>query len=194
LKVTGLFLDPAAMAPKRRVAAVAPVAALCPPPAFEDASIPALLCEVELNLDVIRKHKVFKDIMNALPLSIGEGGSQAPFDQDSFKKVMESGESYTCSINFMWIGHKLRAMAGVPISRRAINMFLTHKRFENYKFPSLIEITVDSVTYKPLEHKGALLRLSAPEESFALISNFYANFVQISTVGEFSSKLHINFA
>ena len=146
LKVTGLFLDPAAMAPKRRAAAVAPVAALCPPPAFEDASIPALLCEVELNLDVIRKHKVFKDIMNALPLSIGEGGSQEPFDQDSFKKVMESGGNYTCGINFMWIGHKLRAMAGVPMSRRAINMFLTHKRFENYKFPSLIEIAVDSVT------------------------------------------------
>ena len=158
LQVTGLFLDPVAMAPKRRAAAVAPVAALCPPPhsAFEDASIPALLCEVELKLDVIRKHKVFKDIMNALPLSIGEGGSQEPFDQDSFKKVMESGESYTCGINFMWIGHKLRAMAGVPISSRAINMFLTRKRFENFKFPSLIESAVDSVTYKPLEHTGAL--------------------------------------
>ena len=81
LQVTGLFLDPGAMAPKRRVAAVAPVAALCPPPhsAFEDATIPALLCEVEHNLDIIRKHTEFKDIMNAAPLSIGEGGAQEPF-------------------------------------------------------------------------------------------------------------------
>jgi hypothetical protein len=107
--------------------------------------------------------------MNALPLSIGEGGSQEPFDQDSFKKVMESGESYTCGINFMWSGHKLRAMAGVPISHRAINVFLTSNRFENYKFSSVIEIAADNKEYKPLEHKGALLRLSAPEESFALI-------------------------
>ena len=157
--------------PKRRVAA-APAAAPPASPApggFDDATIAALLCEVEHNLDVIRKHKVFKDIMDAEPLPIAAGGNQAPFNQDNFQQVMHSGESYTCGINFMWIGHKLRAMAGVPISHRAINMFLTSNRFENYKFSSVIEIAADNKEYKPLEHKGALLRLSAPEESFALI-------------------------
>ena len=61
--------------PKRRVAA-APAAAPPASPApggFDDATIAALLCEVEHNLDVIRKHKVFKDIMDAEPLPIAEG-------------------------------------------------------------------------------------------------------------------------
>ena len=162
------------MPPRRRAApanAAAPAAAPCAPipPTFEDASIANLLCEVEHNLDVIRKHKVFKDIMVAEPLSVNEGGLQAPFDQDSFKKVLESGGNYTCGINFMWIGHKLRAMTGVPISHRAIDVFLTKDRFDRHKFSSVLDIAVDSVTYKPLEHKGALLRMSAPEESFAFI-------------------------
>ena len=90
--------------PKRRVAA-APAAAPPASPApggFDDATIAALLCEVEHNLDAIRKHRVLKDIMEADPLPVHEGGSQAPFDQASCKKVLESGGTYTCGINFMW--------------------------------------------------------------------------------------------
>ena len=46
-------------------------------PAIDDATHLTLLCEVEHNLDAIRKHKVFKDIMEADPLPIHEGGTQA---------------------------------------------------------------------------------------------------------------------
>jgi len=138
-------------------------------PAIEDATHLNLLCEVEHNLDAIRKHRVFKDIMEANPLPIHEGGSQAPFDQASCEKVLQSGGTYTCGINFMWIGHKLRGMAGVPISQRSINMFLQKNRFAENTFPTVLEIAVDNATYKPLEHKGALVRLTPPEESFAFI-------------------------
>ena len=138
-------------------------------PAIEDATHLNLLCEVEHNLDAIRKHRVFKDIMEANPLPIHEGGSQAPFDQASCEKVLQSGGTYTCGIIFMWIGHKLRRMAGVPISQRSINMFLQKNRFAENTFPTVLEIAVDNATYKPLEHKGALVRLTPPEESFAFI-------------------------
>ena len=111
---------------------------------------------MEHNLDAIRKHKVFNDIMEADPLPIHEGGTQAPFDQASCKKVLESGGTHTCGINFMWIGHKLRGMAGVPISQRSINLFLQKNRFAENTFPTVLEIAVDSATYKVLEHKGAL--------------------------------------
>jgi hypothetical protein len=37
-------------------------------PVIDDATHLNLLCEVEHNLDAIRKHKVFKDIMEADPL------------------------------------------------------------------------------------------------------------------------------
>ena len=139
------------------------------PPAALDASHLNLLCEVEHNLDAIRKNKVFKDIMNVDPLSVDQGGSQAPFDQAIFQQVMERGGVYTCGINFMWIGHKLRGMSGVPISQRSINMFLKLNRFADNTFPTVLEIAVDNSTYKPLEHKGALVRLTPPEESFAFI-------------------------
>ena len=149
------------MAPKKKI--------LEAPLVMEDATHLNLLCEVEHNLDAIRKNKVFKDIMNAEPLSIAQGGSQVPFDQDSFQQVMKSGGTYTCGINFMWIGHKLRGMAGVPISKRSVNMFLRLNRFADNTFPTILEIAVDNTTYKPLEHKGALVRLTPPEESFAFI-------------------------
>ena len=123
-------------------------------PAIDDATHLTLLCEVEHNLDAIRKNKVFKDIMNVDPLSVDQGGSQAPFDQATFQQVMERGGVYTCGINFMWIGHKLRGMSGVPISQRSINMFLKLNRFADNTFPTVLEIAVDNTTYKPLEHKG----------------------------------------
>ena len=138
-------------------------------PVIDDATHLNLLCEVERNLDAIRKRKVFKDIMNVDPLSVDQGGSQAPFDQAIFQQVMERGGVYTCGINFMWIGHKLRGMSGVPISKRSINMFLQKNRFAENVFPTALEVAVDSATYKPLEHKGALVRLTPPEESFAFI-------------------------
>ena len=137
-------------------------------PGIDDATHLNLLCEVEHNLDAVRKHKVFKDIMEADPLPIHEGGSQAPFDQARCKQVLESGGTYVCGINFMWIGHTLQAMVGVPISQRSISMFLEKNRFAD-GFPTALEIALDSATYKPLEHKGALVRLTPPEESFAFI-------------------------
>jgi len=152
------------MAHKKKAAAVE----FASGPGIDDTTNRKLLCEVEHNLDAIRKHRVFKDIMEADPLPIHEGGSQAPFDQASCKKVLESGGTYTCGISFMWIGHKLQAMAGVPISQRSINMFLQKNRFAD-GFPTVLEIALDSATYKPLEHKGALVRLTPPEESFAFI-------------------------
>jgi len=155
------------MAPKKKAAVAAMEIASAP--VIDDATHLNLLCEVEHNLDAIRKHKVFKDIMEADPLPIHEGGTQAPFDQASCKKVLESGGTYTCGINFMWIGHKLQAMAGVPISQRSINMFLQKNLFAENTFPTVLEIALESATYKPLEHKGALVRLTPPEESFAFI-------------------------
>jgi len=144
-------------------------AAAAQPPTAEDEAIARVLVDVESNLAVIKAHKVFKDIMTADPLKIGAGGIQMPFSQESFAVVVAGGGAYTAGINFMWIGHKMRAMTGVPIAQRAINEFLVPDRFADYTFPTMLEIAVDNHGYKPLEHKGALLRLTPPEESFALL-------------------------
>ena len=68
-----------------------------------------VLADVHEALKVINGASVFAGIKDEAPLQIGEGGTQAPFSQDSFTTVLGNAPAdgggehfYLCGGNFMW--------------------------------------------------------------------------------------------
>jgi len=121
----------------------------------------------------ILAHPVFKDIMHASALSISEGGSQEPYNDDVFKQIFTDKSSgadrvYCCALNFMWIDHTKRAMTGVPISNRGVEKLMNTTRIMKGELDTL-DIVVNSEHDFPSKRKGAIERISPPEESFAIL-------------------------
>ena len=105
----------------------------------------------------------FPGIVGKGPLTIAEGGSQAPFKQRDLEQALETpGASYTCGINLAWLNHTCSATPGVPLRKSAVDQVASTV----FAKPTLLEqlhVAVPSVEYKVAEHKGSLMRVS-PEE------------------------------
>ena len=105
----------------------------------------------------------FPGIVEKGPLTIAEGGSQAPFKQRDLEQALRTpGGSYICGINLAWLNHTFSATPGVPARMSAVEQLATTV----FAKPTLLEqlhVAVPSVEYKVVEHKGSLMRVS-PEE------------------------------
>ncbi len=124
---------------------------------------------MEENMLIIKRHPVFKKIVEAAPLSISRGGHEEPFSSDSYHPSLKQTGMYSCSVNLMWLDFKYLAMPGIPIQARAIE----EARLQYFRTPSLypkvIVISSPSDRFNPMEHKGALERVTPAELTYAMV-------------------------
>ena len=132
----GAQADPAAAAPavaKKKAKAKAkgapdkPSAAAAEAPVImDDNNVCAkILGEIHDAANTILAHDVFKNIVEAPPLSIGEGGLQSAFNDEERRSVLKAtpkdikkgdGHAYKCAGNFMWQSFTWMANHRVPIN------------------------------------------------------------------------------
>ena len=79
----------------------------------------------------ISGHPIFKNIASKLPLTIREGGSRAPFNQNECQQALSEGRPYQCAGNFWW--HEITWMNNhrVPINSAQI------QAIQRFYFPPL---------------------------------------------------------
>ena len=87
-------------------------------------------------------------------------GLQAPFSQGSYEASMRQNSEYTVGINIFWHDWKYTATPGIPLRAHAIDALMEHYFRTPARFPGMLYISVPSLTYAPLEHKGALQSVS----------------------------------
>jgi hypothetical protein len=84
-----------------------------------------IIGEIHDAANTILAHDVFKNIVEAPPLSIGEGGLQSAFNSEECKKVLKAtpkdlkvgdGHAYQCAGNFMWQSFTWIANHRVPVN------------------------------------------------------------------------------
>ncbi len=132
-----------------------------------------LLAEAQDHVDDIKK--VFRAIASADPVGVQGGGTGAAFDLASYQSGMKNNGEYFAHINLFWVDPTSVAMAGVPIRIKAVDELLASGVARGqYRFPSTLHIAVDSRDYNPLEHRGALKRVSPPEEFLAYLKRVAA--------------------
>ena len=121
-------------------------------------------------LDTIGGHQIFVGIQNMSPLSIAEGGTQAPFQQSELKNAID--RNYSCGVNFFWQSFTWLANHRIPINPGQIQEMQRYA-FKPREPPTNITFTtvlaIDSNEHDVNKSKGALQRLSPPEPTFALL-------------------------
>ena len=125
-------------------------------------------------LKTIQGHDLFKNADSLSPLSIAEGGSQAPFNQKDCTNVLTQQQSlpanqrtgYKCGMNGFWPNHTWLVNPRVPI----LNSQVTYLMNKSYKFddppataPHQWHLACDNPQFNVAEHFGSLQRIS-PEE------------------------------
>ena len=65
---------------------------------------------------------------------------------------------YTAGINIFWHDWNCTATPGIPLRDNAIDTLMEHYFQTPERFPGMLNISVPSPTYAPLEHKGASQR------------------------------------
>ena len=118
--------------------------------------------------DMVQDHPLFKKIIEASPLDIKAGGSQAPFCQKDFSRAIKTNGEYTCAVNLAWVNLTWTATPGVPI-RTATLYQLRDKVFQEPKGIEQITIAVTNGEFDVLAQKGSLLRVSPEEITSAFI-------------------------
>ena len=64
----------------------------------------------------------FPGIVEKGPLTIAEGGSQAPFTQTNLEQALQTpGGSYFCGVNLAWLNHACSVTPGVPARKSAVD-------------------------------------------------------------------------
>ena len=119
----------------------------------------------------VTNHKVFKGVANLDPITIKEGGTQAPFDKDQYKVCMERGEEYKCGGNALWCDPLYNPAPHVPVRMSVVNDICCHDLAEpptKINFEFTIGVQKEPLE-DPLARRGSLKICSAIEEYGALI-------------------------
>ena len=114
---------------------------------------------------VITGNSLFADIIEALPLGMGEGesGCQAPFERTAFGTTLKARGTYTCGGNMFWTKWGFTATPGIPIRESSIDHLVDHYFAKPCAMRQPIVITIRDPNFNPLDHRGALHAIS-PEE------------------------------
>ena len=118
---------------------------------------------------IVLGHPVFDGMEAQDPLSIANGGVQAPFSQrDLETSCLGKAQAYACGINLSWVNLTYSATPGIPI-RMAAAREVTEKTFMEPTHMESLTIGVPSHDYKVKSHRGALMRVSPEEMTSAFI-------------------------
>jgi hypothetical protein len=105
----------------------------------------------------------------AIADDVADSGSQHPFELISYTRALASGsQTYTAGINLFWIHLQWSATPGVPLRVTAIDQ-MARSTFRSPCQINDVHIAVADVSFDPLMHKGALLRVSPEEVTGAIV-------------------------
>lgn len=134
-----------------------------------------LVQQVHDALGVINGNPVFTNIIEQLPLTHDEGGSQVPFCQESLSTALSGdgeGRVYLCGGNYFWqnftwiVNHRMPVNPGTI---KELQSFSLKPMKPPRHFPFTTIFGVDTPTEVVSATKGALQRISPPEPAFAVL-------------------------
>ena len=94
--------------------------------------------------------------------------TKAVYDSESFKTAIREKGLYKAGGNFWWTLMVGTMHPGVPIRVSAINDLKTHYFTNPAPYPTAVMVAVRK-DEDPMQHKGAMRRVSPPELQWALI-------------------------
>ena len=151
-------------------------AALVPPSAANPhgKELTAHLLRVHESLTVIRNCAIFEGIQEALPLTIAEGGNQAPFSKMNFRQILgqNADAQFSCGGNLLWSNQAWLANHRVPVNAGQVkHLQLAHFPFDDPPLsnPFTQTVAVDNCDFNVADHLGSLQRISPEEIDHALI-------------------------
>ena len=122
--------------------------------------------------DVIQSCELFANIVQDNPLSVADGGSQAPFSWPTATLALrDEGRSerhYTCGINFFWCDMLYTPTMGVPIREHAVWSLMDHHFRTPNPLPNILSIALQAGE-EPEERKGSWMSLSPEEMTHAML-------------------------
>ena len=120
---------------------------------------------------VVTGHPMFADIVQALPLGVGEGesGCQAPFETTTFFNTLKARGTYTCGGNMFWTKWGFTATPGIPIRESSIDHLMEHYFAKPCAMQHSIVVTIRDPSANPLDHRGALHAISPEEMRCAML-------------------------
>ena len=117
-------------------------------------------------LDMIENCELFHIITHDNPLSVADGGSQAPFNwttgQLALRDARRVERHYTCGINFFWCDMLYTPAVGVPIRESSVSHLMDHYFRTPSPCPHILSIALLEGE-DPEEKKGKWMCLN-PEE------------------------------
>ncbi|CAK0905696.1 unnamed protein product [Prorocentrum cordatum] len=96
-------------------------------------------------------------------------GMQAAFDLAEYQTAMKLHGTYRCGGNELWLDFWFTAQPGVPYNKTSILQLAEKSFFEPKQWTGTNVVMVPDLAYNPMEHQGALRRLSPEEVNFARI-------------------------
>ena len=118
-------------------------------------------------------HPNFNNVQQAIPLTLGQGGSQVPYKHSDYLLALGGNgqppqeltpkASFTCAINLALVDFQWSATPGVPLRMAAV-LRLRDTAFKSPRPAPMVHVGVPrDPGYQPHMHKGALKQVS-PEE------------------------------
>ena len=126
----------------------------------------SFLDEVKSAFDHVVSHEVFRTAFSRASLGFGRQGAvgvQEPFNLQNFQSAIAEHGIYRCACNEWWLDLFHTVLPGIPYNKGAIKDFATTAFHVPGGYQGVNVVLVPDRNYNPLEHKGALKRLS-PEE------------------------------
>ena len=140
--------------------------------------------QLTLAWGLVSTHPKFVGIQEATPLTLGEGGSQAPYKHSDYLlalggKEVEPGclaqwhfcpdRTYTCAINLAWVDFQWSATPGVPVRMAALERLRDTAFKSPCPAPQVHVAVPKEAEYEPDMHKGGLKQVSPEEITAAYI-------------------------
>ena len=96
-------------------------------------------------------------------------GMQAAFDLAEYQTAMKQHGTYRCAGNELWLDFWFTPQPGVPYNKASIFQLAEKSFFEPNQWTGTNVVMVSDLAYNPMEHQGALRRLSPEEVNFARV-------------------------
>ena len=145
------------MAPKKKAAKAEASEAPADSEQQDDQEADTCNEKLIIRMNVVTGNPLFADIVEALPLGMGEGesGCQAPFERTAFGTTLKARGTYTCGGNMFWTKWGFTATPGIPIRESSIDHLVDHYFAKPCAMRQPIVITIKDPSANPLDHRGA---------------------------------------
>ncbi|CAK0817571.1 unnamed protein product [Prorocentrum cordatum] len=121
-------------------------------------------------LNAIKGSPFFADLEKKMPLTIAQGGRQAPFVKEDCSDALSRGSPYSCGCNLFWQNFFWSSSYRTPVNMGQVREIVNyHLKSPPNVFPMNTVFAVDSSDMDVTKHLGSLQRLSPIEPQLALL-------------------------